>query len=56
VIGEEALIRWIKPDGTLIVPQQFIPLAEQSGLISTITYNMFSKLARDMLIFSDIDS
>jgi len=56
VIGAEALIRWVKPDGHVVMPQDFIPLAEQSGILSTITYKMFAKLARDLLIFSDIDS
>jgi EAL domain-containing protein (putative c-di-GMP-specific phosphodiesterase class I) len=55
VIGAEALIRWLKPDGETILPGRFIPLAEQSGLIREITYRMFGKLARDLLIFSDID-
>ncbi|MCQ8117939.1 EAL domain-containing protein [Methylomonas rosea] len=56
VIGAEALIRWLKPDGSVIQPDSFIPQAEQSGQIRDITYRMFSKLARDLLIFSDIDS
>ncbi len=56
VIGAEALIRWIKPEGQIIQPQEFIPLAEQTGILSAITYKMFAKLARDLLIFSDIDS
>ena len=30
VTGSEALIRWIKPDGTVILPGKFIPIAEQS--------------------------
>lgn len=38
IIGAEALIRWWKPDdskegGTYISPGEFIPVAEQSGLI-----------------------
>jgi EAL domain-containing protein (putative c-di-GMP-specific phosphodiesterase class I) len=55
VIGAEALIRWLRPDGEVVLPGSFIPLAEQSGLIREITYRMFGKLARDLLIFSDID-
>jgi len=31
--GVEALVRWRRPDGELISPAEFIPAAEQSGLI-----------------------
>lgn len=33
ITGVEALVRWQKPDGTYIFPDQFIPLAEETGLI-----------------------
>lgn len=33
IIGVEALVRWQKSDGTMIFPDQFIPLAEETGLI-----------------------
>jgi EAL domain-containing protein (putative c-di-GMP-specific phosphodiesterase class I) len=34
--GVEALIRWFEPDGTMVPPGEFIPLAEELGLIEAI--------------------
>ncbi|MBQ5334642.1 MAG: bifunctional diguanylate cyclase/phosphodiesterase [Oscillospiraceae bacterium] len=37
VIGLEALVRWKKPDGTMVPPEVFIPVAERTPLIMQIT-------------------
>lgn len=37
IMGVEALIRWIKPDGTIITPDTFVPIAESSHLIGKIS-------------------
>lgn len=36
-VGGEALIRWVHPEKGMIFPDQFIPFAEQTGVIGDIT-------------------
>lgn len=36
IVGAEALIRWIEPDGKIISPADFIPVAENAGFIDQI--------------------
>jgi diguanylate cyclase (GGDEF)-like protein/PAS domain S-box-containing protein len=36
VVGFEALVRWVKPDGTVVPPGAFLPVAEDSPVITMI--------------------
>jgi diguanylate cyclase (GGDEF)-like protein len=41
VVGYEALIRWNHPQRGVLKPQDFLKIAEDSGLIETIDWHMF---------------
>lgn len=47
----EALIRWTQPDLGIISPSEFIPLAEESGLIRPIGDWVMQQVAQDMKSF-----
>lgn len=36
--GAEALVRWVKPDGTMIMPKDFIPVLEEHGRLSDVDW------------------
>ncbi len=46
LIGAEALVRWQKPDGKFIYPDEFIPLIERSGQIVDVDYYVYREVFR----------
>lgn len=46
VVGCEALARWVREDGTVLPPSRFVPLAETSGRIAPITWQMMDETLR----------
>ena len=49
VLGAEMLVRWCKRNGNIVPPSQFIPFAEDSGLIIEITEQLVTKVVKDIV-------
>ncbi|VAW84879.1 diguanylate cyclase/phosphodiesterase (GGDEF & EAL domains) with PAS/PAC sensor(s) [hydrothermal vent metagenome] len=54
IIGAEALIRWIKSDGSIIPPFDFIPIAENSGQIVKIGEWVLQDACRQAKVWLDM--
>lgn len=55
VIGVEALVRWEHPEYGEIRPDEFIPLAEQTGLIGALTTHVLGAALRQCRAWLDRD-
>jgi diguanylate cyclase (GGDEF)-like protein/PAS domain S-box-containing protein len=48
VSGLEALVRWKHPMGEMVSPMEFIPLAEETGMIIPLGYMVLTEACRQM--------
>ncbi len=48
MVGAEALVRWIKKNGTIVRPDEFVPLFEKNGFIRKLDFYMLEQVC-DML-------
>ena len=48
VLGAEALVRWTHPTRGPVAPSEFIPLAEETGLIVSLGWHVLERTCRDL--------
>lgn len=48
VIGAEALVRWVKPDGSIEPPGRFIQTLEEGDLIDEVTIQLLKNIPSDL--------
>jgi diguanylate cyclase (GGDEF)-like protein len=51
LVGVEALIRWKKEDGSLVYPDNFIPIAEKCGLIKSLTKWVITEACKQLKLW-----
>lgn len=54
VVSMEALVRWHKADGTVVSPMDFIPLAEETGLIVPLGEFVLETACKALQVFDGI--
>jgi EAL domain-containing protein (putative c-di-GMP-specific phosphodiesterase class I) len=53
ITGCEALVRWAHPERGLVLPSEFIPVAEETGLIVPVSEWLLDKVCREMASFNN---
>lgn len=44
IVGAEALCRWVREDGSMVYPDEFIPVFEEDGFIADIDFYMLDQI------------
>jgi EAL domain-containing protein (putative c-di-GMP-specific phosphodiesterase class I) len=55
ILGAEALVRWCRPDGTIIFPGDFIETLEHTGLIHELDVYIWEQAVRQLSFWRDTD-
>lgn len=55
IFGAEALVRWCRPDGTVIMPGEFIETLEHAGLIHELDMYIWEQAVRQLDIWKGTD-
>lgn len=55
VAGVEALARWLHPERGIVPPDQFVPLAEDNGLMPALTDQMVANVIGDIDMLNWVD-
>lgn len=55
VVGAEALVRWIRDDGSMVYPSDFIPIFESNGFIEKLDFYMLETLCETMHRLEELD-
>jgi EAL domain-containing protein (putative c-di-GMP-specific phosphodiesterase class I) len=51
IVGLEALVRWQHPEQGLVMPNDFIPVAEETGLIQLLGQQVLKKVCDQLVIW-----
>lgn len=44
LVGAEALVRWVRSDGTVVPPDKFVPIFEKNGFITKIDFEILRQV------------
>ncbi|MDE6030848.1 MAG: EAL domain-containing protein, partial [Oscillospiraceae bacterium] len=48
IVGAEALVRWIRPNGEVISPAMFVPIFEENGFITDMDFAIYRHAVSDI--------